>query len=231
MANKAAQTTQKTAIPTYEGSKGIKHGCTIVGASVTQIPAVNLSYRKYVTFQNKHASNVVYIGGGIPYLIEGSGSAGGKYTDPDHDKRNLTWHRAAGGTNEWYLATSAKADPSLSTITYLYYQAVGGSETLGTSGTVGSLSSQHNWGFGGTAEFGFDTLVIKTAGALPANNPSDDYNLILAYTFALTADDTAATGGIELGPRDTATFRTDGTVKIFAIASAATTAVGHIEGV
>ena len=195
--------------------------------SVTQVPATNLSYRKGIILQNKHASNVVYVGGGIPYLVEGSGSADGVYTDPDHDKRNLVWIKAATG-NEWYLATAAGGDPSLSTVTYLYYR-LAGTDTLGTSGTVGSLGTVHYWGFGGTAEFGFNTLVIRSTGATAAYNPTKIYEQILAYYFTLTADDTTLTGGIELGPRDSVNLTADGTVKVFCIASAATTAVGSIE--
>jgi len=228
MANKAAKTKDTTATLIYEGYKGIKHGNTIVGTSVLQVPATNLSYRKGIILQNKHASNIVYVGGGIPYLVEGSGAADGVYTDPDHDKRNLAWFKAATG-NEWYLATTAGGDPSLSTVTYLYYRTVGGTDTLATSGTVGSLAAANNWGFGGTAEFGFNTLVMRTAGATAAYNPEKIYEQILAYYFTLTADDTSITGGIELGPRDSVHLTVDGTVKMFCIASAATTAVGSIE--
>ena len=67
MANKAARTKDTTATLVHEGYKAGRHGCTIVGTSVTQVPATNLSYRKGIILQNKHASNVVYVGMGIPY--------------------------------------------------------------------------------------------------------------------------------------------------------------------
>jgi len=228
MANEHALTSQKLAIPTLEQFKGIKHGNTVVGTSAIQVPATNLNYRKGIILQNKHATNVVYIGGGIPYMIEGHRGRGTAYTDDDHDKRALVWRLSTGGTNEWYLVTAADGDPGLSEITYFYY-TIDGTETLGTAGTVGSLGAQHNWDWVDGDTLGFSTLYVRSDGAVAANSPSKIYDDLFAYYFVLTADDVAATGGVELGPRDSVHVTADGSVKIFAIASGATTAVGHLE--
>lgn len=228
MANRAAQTTQRLATPTIELFKGAKHNCTVVGTSAIPVPATNLTHRKGVIFQNKHATNVVYIGTGIPYLIESLSRAGEVFTDNGHDKRNLVWRLSTSGTNEWYL-TDDESDPSLTEITYVYYKTPGGADTLATAGTVGSLGAQHNWDWGNNDTLGYNTLYIRSDGSALANDPARIYELLLGYYFVLTADDTAATGGIELGPRDTLEFTADGTVNMFCIASGATTAVGTFE--
>jgi len=217
----------KLAIPTYEQFIGAKHSNTIVGTSVTQVPAANLSNRKAILIQNKHAGNVVYLGGGIPYVFIG------KHQDAandEHDKRIYQWFHSASGTHEWFLADSAKTAPSgLSQVTYLYYATIGGSETLATAGTVGSLAAEHRWGWGTTAEVSGNTIFIRTNGASPANSPKFRYETILGYYFSLTADDTSLTGGIELAAGNAISATLDGSVRIFAIASGATTAVGTWE--
>jgi hypothetical protein len=145
------------------------------------------------------------------------GSYSGTYFDKDHDKRSLVWNKSAGGTNEYYLATGpGDANPSLTQVTYLYYRlkSVNETETLATE-----------WAWGTAAEITGNTLYMRTGG----NNPNDDYDLIHAYYFTLTADDVAATGGYELGPSDAVYMSIDGSGRIFAIASGATTAVGTIE--
>ena len=212
--------------PTLELFRGMKHSNIEVGTSVEQIPNTNLSFRKGLIIQNKHASAVVYVGGGIPYYIEGTSKE--VYTDADHDKRALQWFKSTtvGSTNEWWLGTSAKANPGLTQVTYLYYATTfNGSETLATGGTVGTLGAQHTWGWGTSADVTGNTLFIRTGG----NNPGIDYALMLGYYFVLTADDTAATGGIELTAGNSLSLTADGSVRIFAIASGATTPVGILE--
>lgn len=230
MANQPAQTSVKLATPTLEQFRGGKHYNTVVGTTVTQVPATNLNYRKGVIIQNKHATNVVYIGMGIPYLIEGRSHAGEVYSDADHDKRNLVWRVSGFGTNEWYLTTKDGDDPELSEITYLYYR-VDGAEILATAGAAGSLGAQHVWDWGSneTPALGFDTLYIQSNGKAEANDPTKIYSLLLGYSFVLTADDTSETGGMEIGPRDTMEVTFDGSVKIFAIASGSDTPVGTLE--
>ena len=229
MANRAAQTKGKIAIPTIELFQGVKHGCTIVGTSVLPVPATNLVGRKGIIIQNKHATNVVYVGGGIPYLIEARSHAGEVYSDAAHDKRNLVWRLSGNGTNEWYLTTSTDSDPGLTEITYMVYKTNTGSETLATAGTVGSLGSQHNWDWGNNDTLGYNTLYVRSSGTTEQTEPGRDYALMQAYYFVLTADDTAATGGIELGSRDSIHLTADSTVQIWCIASGATTAIGTLE--
>ena len=229
MARKGARTDRKIALSTYEQFLGIKHSCTVVGAAVAAIPGTNLSYRKGLIVQNKHASNVLYLGGGIPYFI--MGEHGATYSDNENDKRGLSWFKSGTG-NEWYLAMVAKGDPSLTQVRYLYYAlktSQEGDETLATAGTVGTLAAEHKWGWGDGDTLGFNTLYIRTNGATPANSPIYRYKTMHAYYFVLTADDTAATGGYELGPRDAVNLPLDGSVRLFGIASAATTAVSTLE--
>lgn len=231
MANRAAQTSQKLAVPTIELFKGAKHYTTVIGNAVAPIPVTNLVGRKGIIVQNKHDSNTIYIGSGIPYLLEGGSRTGEVYTDDAHDKRVLQWRSSkhSNDNDEWYLVTSEGKDPALTQIRYLVYKVKGGVEVLGTKGTVNSLSAQHDWGWGDADSLTFSTVYIKTDGKEVANTPAKDYDLILGYYFQLTADNTAATGGIEIGPKDTLHFTADGSVQLWAIASAATTAVGTFE--
>lgn len=222
-----AITAGKGAIPIYEQFRGIKHTCVDVDAAVEQIPNTNLSYRKAILIQNKHASQVLYIGGGIPYIIKGD------HVDihPDHDKRGLQWFKSStgGSTNEWFLADTDKANPSLTQATYLYYATVGGSETLATLGTVGTLAAEHTWGWGTSADISGNTIFIRTNGSTAANSPKVRYESIHAYYFTLTADDTAATGGIEIAAGNAIGMTVDGSVRIFGIGSGADTRTGILE--
>lgn len=215
MGRKGARSDKKIATPVYEQFIGIKHNCIDVDQAVEQIPNTNLSYRKGIIVQNGGSSGILHIGGGIPYLIKGK--YGDTYTDDEHDQRKLVWNKSSSGTNEWYLASGpGDQNPGLTQVTYLYYATVGGTETLATSGTVGSLAAQHRWGWGTSADVTGNTLFIRTGG----NNPAVDYELLHAYYFTLTADDTAATGGYELGPGDAVNLPLDGSVRLFAIGSA-----------
>lgn len=227
MGRKGASLVNKLSTPTLNVFKGAKHSVVSVGTSVTQVPATNLDYRKGLVIQNKHTSNVVYIGSGLPYLIIGDRLD--IYADENHDKRTLIWNLSANGADEWYLSASSKTDPGLTQIRYLYYASVGDtSETLATNGTVSSLGAEHNWGWGDGDTLGWSTLYIRTDGSAAANNPAIKYKSIVAYYFQLTADD-AATGGIELAASDSIALTVDGSVYMFAIASGATTPVGILE--
>ena len=223
---KGAKLAAREAIPTLELFKyGIKHNTTVVGASVLKVPATDLPYRKAIFIQNKHASNVVYIGGGIPYVFEGSDAA------PGHDKRSLKWRLSGGGTNEWYLSAFSNgtwSDPGLTEITYAYGATVAGSDTLLTNAAVATLSdTEWDWGDGDT--LGYNTLYVATGGSTEAYRPDKVYDMLHGYYFTLTADDTAATGGIELSAGSGITMTLDGGARVFAIASGATTAVGTLE--
>lgn len=229
MAREGAILSGREAIPTLEQFRGAKHLTTIVGAAVTQIPASNLANRKAILIQNKHASNVVYLGGGIPDVIIGRYQQ--DVIHPSNDKRGLQWFLSStgGSANEWFLADTDKVNPSLTDTTYLYYATVDGSETLATEGSVGTLNAEHKWGWGTSADISGDTLFIRTNGSLPENSPKVRYQLIHSYNFTLTADDVTLTGGIELSAGQAISMTLDGRVRVYAIASGATTAVGTLE--
>lgn len=223
---KPANLKERTATPTLEVFKhGIKHNTTVVGAAVAKVPTTDLPYRKAILFQNKHASNVVYLGGGIPYVFEGSDAA------PGHDKRSLRWRLSTGGTNEWYLSAYSNgtwSDPGLTEITYVYGATVGGSDTLLTNAAVATLAdTEWDWGDGDT--LGYNTLYIATAGSTEEYIPNKIYDMLHGYYFVLTADDTAVTGGVELAAGAAIGYTLDGSARVFAIASGATTPVGTQE--
>ncbi len=220
-----AITSQKVATPTLEQFKAVKHSTVIVGTSVIQVPAASTDGRKGLILQNKHDSNTIYIGGGIPDIIIASQKAnwyGNLYSSNQ-------WVKAAASDNEWYFATSTNTTTGISQPRYVFYKAHGGSETLATIGTVGSLAAQHGIGWGTETNISGNTLYIRTDGATPAENPKDDYEYILSYTFQLTADDTTVTGGMEIRPLGDLPITLDGSGKLFAIASGATTALGILE--
>jgi len=230
MARLGARTDKKIAVPTYEQFLGIKHNCIDVDTAAEQIPNTNLSYRKGLIVQHGGSSGTLYIGGGLPYLI--MGAHGNNYVDTDHDKRSLVWRLSGSGTNEWYLCTSSGGDPGLTEVTKLYYSlkaTAEGSETAGTNGTVGSLAAAHQWDWGNNDTLGFNTVYIRSTGSTPAYNPKYIYRTILGYYFSLTADDTAATGGYELGPGDAVNLPLDGSVRLFAIGSEANIPVKTLE--
>ena len=118
--------------------RGSKTQTVTVGTSVTQLPATNLSGRRSLLIQNKHASNILYVGTGIPYIFF-THHPGGVFLDAAHDKREangLVWSKSGGGTNEWFVSLAGNADPGLTEITYLYYATSGGAETLATNGAL-----------------------------------------------------------------------------------------------
>ena len=227
MARGANKVARSEAIPTLEHFRAIRHDVVTVGASVVEIPRTDGAKGMYI--QNGHASQTLYLGGGIPQYVWGYAPM--KDMIVDDQRKDLQWFVSAGGTNEWYLAQTDGTDPGLTETTYLYYKAPGGSETLATNGTVGSLAAQHNWDWGDGDTLGFNTIYIRTDGAvMPDNSPKDDYEYILSYTFTLTADDTADTGGYELpNTGDFISFTLDGAGKVFAIASGAGTPAKIIE--
>ena len=211
-------------IPTLELFKGIQHRTVSVGTSVTALPPMN--YRKGLYIQNKSSTASVYLGGGLPEIYIGRPS---EMFGKKHENA-LQWKLSGGGTNEWYCVTKADGDPGLTETTYLYYTVVSGTEGLGTMGTVASLAGEGQWDWGDGDTLGFNTLYVRTNGTGVANAPNIRFESLYGYTFTLGATvDATTTGGFLLGPRDTMSFTADGTVRIFAIASAATTGVCMLE--
>lgn len=222
MARGAEKLARSEAIPTLEHFRAITHNNIIIGATALELTRSDGA--KGMSIQNGHASQVLYIGGGIPQLIHGFRK------DMKVDfQRGGQWLLSANGTNEWYYASSTGGDSELTETTYLYYKALAGSETLGTSGTVSSLNAQHKWGWGDGDTLGWDTIYMRTDGSEPTDSPAGDYEYLLSYTFTLTADDTAVTGGFEIAAGASFDVTLDGAGKVFAIASGATTPAKILE--
>jgi hypothetical protein len=215
------------AIPTLEVYKEIYHSTTSVGTSATALPATNLSYRKAILVQNLHASNIVYLGGNRPDIIKSSGASYLKETGMywrRSDIKSLNWLKSAGGTNEYYaVLASTGGDPGLTEPLRMYgITSAGGSETLLTNGTVGSLANL-NWDWGDGDTLGYNTIYFRHN----SGNPVDlSYLLLLSYTLM---PDTSSTYGHRLGPYDAVALDIDGSVRLFAIASGASTPVSCVE--
>lgn len=228
-----------TAIPILETFKRGYHQTVSVGTSAIAIPATNFSYRKAIFVQNNHATQGLYLGMCDPQFIMGSVSGAFnniKKTGLAEDIRslytfyNVKWLPSGGGTNEWYaVASTGSGTPSITQPTIIYYStANGGTETLGTSGTVGALAAQHNWGWGDGDTLGYNTLYIRTDGAADANSPALKYDFLMLYPLSLTAD-TASTGGLQVDAGSTMWLTLDGTTRLFGIASGASTPVAVLE--
>ena len=223
MARGASKLRNSDATPTLEHFAAVKHNCVEVSTTAIELSRTDGSKGLYI--QNGHASQALYIGGGKPQIIQGYRK------DMILDfERNGFWHLSGFGVNEWYYALIGNADPGLTEATYLYYKTRTGDETLGTKADVSSLGAQHEWGWGNADTLGFNTIYIRTDGSGPNNTPKTHYEYILAYTFTLTADDTAATGGWELkNEGDFISITVDGSGKIFAIASGQATPAKILE--
>jgi hypothetical protein len=220
MARISANLTSKLASPTLEVFRGGKHSTTTVGTTATAVPATNLSNRKAASLQNLHASNLVYVAVESPEII--LIPKGLPEFKPEGEVISGTWHLSANGTNEWFFASSAKATTGMTQPVILYSATSGGSETVRTNGTVSSLVAEHGWGWGDGDTLGFSTLYIRTAGSTELYRPERVYQSILGYS---NMPDTSSTYGIYLGPKDSVTFTVDGSARIFAIASGASTPV------
>jgi hypothetical protein len=232
-------------VPIIEQFRRIKHATYSIGTSAVALPTTNMSFRKGLFVQNNHASNGLYLGGADPEFILGnplafnrlkaSGLAEPIKGNATADNANyvfydVKWKLSGAGTNEWYaVASTGSGTPSITQPTILYYAtASGGTETLGTSGTPGSLAAQHNWGWGDADTLGFNTLYIRTDGTAAANSPTLKYDYLMLYNFTLTAD-TASTGGLQVDAGSTMWLTLDGTCRLFAIANGASTPVTVME--
>jgi hypothetical protein len=220
-----------TATPVLEHYKMILSSSTVTvsNTAMTALPASNAAYRKAIIIQNK-SSNNLYFGSGEPYVFIGKR----QYTlSPVNNKLHLKWYLSGNGTNEWYVATDDKdgthSDPGLTQVRALDYATIGGVETAGTNGTVSSLAAEHGWGWGDGDTLGYNTLYIRTNGSSEANNPSKRYEAIIGYYCNITASDSAATGGIKLGPNDFFGMSLDSNCRVFGIGSAANTYTAVME--
>ena len=217
-------------VATSDWYKAMEHNCVLVTNAVIELPRKDYSIA--VTIKNDHANQVLYIGAQMPQVLKTNDR--NIIVVPTNDFTvGYKWFPSPTGaaTNEWYLAKTDGTDPGLTETTYLYYgTAGGGADTLATNGTVGSLAAQHNWDWGDNDTLGFNTLYIRSDGVTTDNDPMDDYDRILSYTFTLTADDAATTGGTEIATAGgSIEMSLDASQKIFAIASGANTPAKLLE--
>ncbi len=215
----------KEAIKTWAGYVGLKQSLTAVGTTAIPIPAANLDQRKGVLVQNLDAAKIVYVGGSVPEIIAGTPSdAYGK------SFVGLQWkYRPASGTNEWYCVSSTGGDPGLTSPAQLYYQAwtgTKGTETVATKGTIATIAAEHGWSWGADPTSTFNTIYIRTDGALAANSPANKYRVILTYA---TVPDYSAGYGYRLGAYGSVYMDLCGSVRLFAIADSASANVLTIE--
>lgn len=221
MARIAAKLSRKLASPTLEVFRGGLHTTTSVSTTAVAIPTTNLSNRKAIVVQNIHASNTVYLGMCIPDILWGA-----KAYDPTMDdvtiKTGLRWNASGSGSNEYYLTTTAGADPSLTEPLVIYgVLAASGAETLLTPATLGSLGD-HEWDWGGNTggdALGFNTVYFADSTGSPEDLP---YIVLISYTRVPA---TSGNYGIKLGPNDSLTVSLDGSARLFAIASSSTNIV------
>jgi len=96
--------------------------------------------------------------------------------------------------------------------------------------TVGSLSHEHDWGWGNDPTATFATIYIRTGGETAAYNPSLVYDKIVAYTCVVTSGTAGtATDGFQLKTGESIWMTLDGSARLFGIASGATTPVVTLE--
>jgi hypothetical protein len=223
MARISAVLSGRAATPTLEVFRGLKHSVTSVGISASAVPATNLSNRKALLVQNMHATASVYLGGNVPEVL----GVKPKADFPEGATlKSGVWFPSAGGTNEWFFATSARGTAGLTQPACLYYATVGGAETLATAGTVGSIAAQHGWAWGDGDTLGFNTVYIRSNGTAAANSPLSLYESIVTY-FGMP--DTSSTYGVFLGPYDAVSLTLCGSARLFAISDTASTPVVTLE--
>jgi len=212
--------------PVYEELKGCVHTTVSVGTTAVQVPTTNLSYRKEITIQNIHASNIVYVGSSIPDIITSNDFTHVRKAGYDHmgaSIKELKWNLSAGGTTEYYATTTAGGDPGLTEPLRMYgITASGGAEAILTNGTVASLNNlEWDWGDGDT--LGYNTIYLRHN----SGNPSSlGYIVLLSYT---KMPDSSSTYGVKLGPNDSYSGTYGATARLFAIASGASTNVVVLE--
>jgi len=205
--------------PVLEVFDVVKTSAVSVGTSAVALPTTNLSGRKGIFIQNIHASNILYVGGSVPDIIEAPHqfSKSTKLTgDIVAPSRNLQWNKSAGGTNEWYVTLSGGGDPGLTEPVVMYaVTSAGGAETLLTNGTVASLSNT-NWDWGNGDTLGFNTIYMRFNTGSPAVCRS--YFVLYGYPAV-----PSATTGFALGPNDSWYATLSGSCRIFGVASGAST--------
>lgn len=237
MARETCVRAAKEAIPTIDLFMGGKTSLTAVGASATALPATNLTGRKAILIQNLHTTQDVYLDITMPEMIVDESAhdrwrqvfLGAKF----NTKYNVRWKLSGSGTNEWYAVSSAgSGTPSITQPKVLYYSTIGGgTETLATEGTAGSIAAEHGWAWGNSDTLGYNTVYVRTGGSTLAYYPGIKYDYFLTYT---QVPDTSANYGYLLYRAGSAQpaalyMDLDGSVRIFAIASGATTNVKTIE--
>lgn len=210
------------AIPTLEEFRHYRTTVVAVGTTAVALPTTNLSARKAIFIQNIHASQTLYVGGSsIPDVIEAPHtyviSAG---LDKIATKYNLTWFPSGSGTSEYYAATAAGGDPSLTEPLRMYGITSGSgstTESLLTNGTVGSLSNL-NWDWGNNDTLGFNTIYFRHDSGKP--DALRNYLVLLSYT---SMPDTSSNYGVKLTAGNAYAMTLGGSARVWGIASGAGT--------
>jgi len=213
------------AIPVLERFDVVKTSAVSVGTSAVALPTNNLANRKYILVQNLHASNILYVGGSVPDVIEGSFQytkktrLTGDYIFPSRD---LEWHVSASGTAEYYVTAKGGGDPSLTEPVVMYaVLSSGGSESLLTNGTMGSLSD-HNWDWGDNDSLLFNTIYFRDG----TGNPMANRAWFVLYGYPTVPSSSTA---IKLGPLDSLGLSLSGSCRLFGVASGSSTTTAVME--
>jgi len=215
MARLSSILVSKEAKPVLEVFRGLLHTTTSVGTTAIPIPATNLSNRKAILIQNLSSTANVYIGGAIAEVLLWQGSPPINVYEP---KKIIVWKKSTTG-NEWYATNPNGGNASLTQPVRILSGSTVGSETdRGVAETVALLSATNKWGWGDGDSLGFSTLYIRTAGATAAYAPDKVYESIL--TYSRVPENNTGTYGYLLGPSDAVSFTLDGSVIVWAIASA-----------
>ncbi len=221
MARLKAILREKESTPVVEIFRGGVSTLTSVGTTAIEVPATPLSYRKSIAVQNIDSAKNVFVGMSVPEIVIG------KPQMIDGTMKPVDWIKAAAGTYEWYAVSTSGGNPGLTQPVRLYYATIGGgAETLGTSGSAGTLSAQHKWAWAAEPAAAFSTIYIRTDGGTIAENPKLKYDLILTYP---TVPDNSSSYGWMLRPYEGISFNLDGSAKVFAIASSASASVITLE--
>ena len=225
MARKASRIALRESTRTTGLCRGSVTTVTAMGSAALAVPATNLSERTGITFNNIDGTNSIYLWWSLPeyircseiYVKDMGTLEGANYTNK--------WKKSATG-NEWYAVSSTgSGTPAITQPVVIYYATLGGgAETLAVSGTVGTLSAEHKWGWGDGDTLGYSTVYVRTDGAAAANRPEVKYDYLLSYTAVPTTST-----GYQLLKGTSYYKELDGAVRTFGIAAAGTPSVTTVE--
>lgn len=185
-----------------------------VGATAVEIPTNILDGRRFLSVQNIHASNILYVGTRPPQLLKVNQEYR-ENTDLFGTPMSVNWKKSAGGTNEYYAVSKTGGNPGLTECLRLYgITSDGGEEAVLTKGTIASLANL-GWAWGDGDTLGYSTVYFR----INAGDPDDlSYLQLFSYIYLPTSVTAFA-----LVTNDTFTWHLGSGCRIFAIASGAGT--------